>query len=391
MGDPLLVCPSDDELRRRTSIKWSRIERGDIAADVAELDFDVAPPIRQALYSTVNRSDFGYPSFTSGTTVRLKEVFVDRMSSRFGWCPDPDRVEVCGQVIQALCCAIMVFTDPGDVVVTHSPTYLPIRRAIEHLGRRCVTIPVENLKDTAHLRKTLSAQQVERRVRMFVLCQPHNPTGHIFSEQTLAVLGTYSADEEVVVFSDEIHQDLVHGAAESCSPASTDSLAQRTVSFTSAAKSFNIPGLRCAIGHFGSPELHAAFCRLPWHLRDGASLLGIAATLAAWESSDIWLQALKQQLLRNREILVDALCDVAAVHWALPSATYLAWLDFRDSPAAGNPRKFFIERGGVHLQAGGTFGSDFNGFARLNFGTSEPRLFAILERIADSLSTEVIT
>lgn len=387
MGDSTLVSLSDHELRRRTSIKWSRTRPGDIAADIAELDFDVAPPIRGALHTAVAHSDFGYPDFTGGTPLRLKEVFAERMVSRFGWRPDPERVEVCAQVVQALCCAIMAFTEPGDAVVTHSPTYPPVRHAVERLGRRCVTIPVEELEDTAHFRSTLFARSPDCRIGMIVLCQPHNPTGHVFTDRTLAVLGAYCAAEDVVVFSDEIHQDLVHGSVRSRSPAGTDSLAERTVIFTSAAKSFNIPGLRCAVGHFGSPGLHTAFCRLPWHLRDGASLLGVAATLAAWESGDSWLRALREQLRRNREMISDAVNGLPSVHWTPPSATYLAWLDLRDTPAADDPRKFFVDNGRVHLQAGSAFGPDFSGFARLNFGTSGPMLHVIIERFVAALST----
>jgi cysteine-S-conjugate beta-lyase len=387
MSDGLLISPTDDELRRRSGLKWSRTEPGAIAADIAELDFDVAAPISQVLHYSVAHSDFGYPDFTSGTPLRLKHVYSERTATRFGWRPDPDRVELCAQVAQALCCALMAFTEPGDVVVTHAPTYGPIQHAIELLGRRCVTIPVTDLVDATELEDALRARSVQDRVRMMVLCQPHNPTGHVFDATTLGALGSFAERHDVVVFSDEIHQDLVHSPGRSHSPAATRRLAGRTVAFTSAAKSFNIPGLRCAVGHFGSPGLHAAFTRLPWHLRDGASLPGIAATLAAWESGDEWLGSLRRQLLRNRSILIDRLRELECIHWRPPEATYLAWLDLSGSAAAASPRDFFADKANVHLQPGSAFGDDFGAFARLNFGTSEARLCAILERLASALKS----
>lgn len=382
-----LSCRTPAELRRRTSLKWSRVAPGHLAADVAELDFDVAPPVLEVLAAAVRRSDLGYPDFTGGTPVRLKDAFAERLDQGFGWRPEPARVELCAQVAQALCCAVLAYTEPGDAVVMHAPTYRPLRAAVEQLGRRAVTVPVEDLRDVARLREAVSAGGVPAggRVGLLVLCQPHNPTGHVFDERTLSVLAEYAEAEGLVVFSDEIHQDLAHAPVVVPAPGATPGLSERLVSFTSAAKSFNIPGLRCAVGHFGSAELHATFCRLPWHLRDGASLLGAAATLAAWEHGDPWLQVLREQLLTNRQLVVEALDDLPVVRWTPPDATYLAWLDLSGSPAAQDPRQFFVDRGRLHLQAGADFGPAFRSFARLNFGTSAAVLGLILDRLRTAL------
>jgi cystathionine beta-lyase len=383
-----VVSPTDEELRARASLKWSRAAPDEIPADIAELDFDLAPPVTAVLQDGVDRSDFGYPDFVSGTPVLLAEVFADRMERRFGWQPEVGCVELAAQIMQGLCCAILAFTDPGDIVITHAPTYRPILQAIEHLRRQCVTIPVEDLRETAQLEAALEGRRLEGRVRMIVLCQPHNPTGHVFDKRTLEVFGAFVDQRDAILFSDEIHQDFVHGSHEHSAPASVEALSARTITFTSAGKSFNIGGLRCAVGHFGSPQLHAAYSRLPWHLRNGASLPGVQATLAAWQSGDAWLAALQRQLYRNRAIVARSLKDLYSIRGVPPDATYFGWLDLRNSPAADDPRGFFLDKVRLVLQAGMFFGVEFKAFARLNFGTSEARLRTILGRLASALKEQ---
>src|SRR5436309_1315138 len=140
-----LLPLTEPELRARRSLKWSRTRPGLLPADVAEADFAVAEPIREVLTSAITRSDLGYPDFDSahGGPRRLAEVFADRMRSKFNVPVDPERVEVCAQIMQALCCVILAFSEPGDRILVHGPTYPPILRAIEHLNRRPVIVPVE--------------------------------------------------------------------------------------------------------------------------------------------------------------------------------------------------------------------------------------------------------
>lgn len=386
MPAPKLIASTDNELRSRTSIKWSRVQPGDIAADVAELDFRVAAPILATLRRSIAHSDLGYPDFSAGTPVRLAEIFSERMERRFGWSPSVGRVEICAQIMQALCCAVLAYTSPGDGVLTHAPTYMPITQMIERLDRRCVTLPVQNLSDLSELHERIAAIYPGIPVRLVVLCHPHNPTGHVFDQSTLEVIGQFADRQNAVVFSDEIYQDLVYDSGQYRSAGAIDGLCDRALVFTSAAKSFNVAGLRCAVGHFGNNDLHETYCRLPWHLRDGSSLLGISATIVAWSNADAWLRELMAQLAQNRHVLIESLGDAPGIRWNPPSATYLAWLDVRGSIAEAEPWDFLHRTAGVTLQAGAAYGAGFDGFVRLNFGTSEARLRDILGRIIGALS-----
>jgi cysteine-S-conjugate beta-lyase len=382
--NPIVDCPNDDALRQRSSIKWSRIGPGELPADIAELDFTAAPAIRHALQKTLDLSDFGYPDFTAGAPVALKEVFCRRMNTRFRWTITPDRVELSSQIVQALCCAILTFTQAGDSVLMHAPVYPPFASAVLELKRRLVTMPVLDVASAAELATTFPIPQ--RPVRLIVLCHPHNPTGHVFSMSTLSALAHYAASEAAIVFSDEIYQDLVFAQNEYSPAAMIPGLGDRMITFTSAAKSFNIGGLRCAVGHFGTESLQRAYTSLPWHLRDGAGHLGIAATIAAWQHGDDWLSAVRRILLNNRQLIAAAVAKLEPVEWIPPSAGFAAWLNFGSWSLPGDPACLLRQRAGVALQSGALFGPSFDRHARLNFGTSPERLSRMLDRITRALT-----
>lgn len=384
MSPKYLIEASEEELRGRTSIKWSRVAAGVIAADIAELDFRAPEPVLAAVRRCADLSDFGYPDYIAGTPARLAEIFCERMRSRFGWTPDPARVETCGQIMQALCCAIMAYTNPGDTVLTHAPTYRPIAEAIERLDRRCVTLPVCDVRDVSDWTDAIRASGAQR-VSMVVLCHPHNPTGYVFNSNTLTVLAELAENNHAVIFSDEIYQDLVYDPAVYCSTGAVAGLNQRTVMFTSAAKSFGIAGLRCAVGYFGSQRLHEDFCRLPWHLRSTASLPGINATIAAWSQCETWLDALRSRLAINREVVIERMADIPSVRCGRPAATYSCWLDLSGTVAAHDPRDYLTRTARVSLQAGDSFGREYKGNARLNFGTAPERLAVMLDRLTLAL------
>ncbi|MFF4353986.1 MalY/PatB family protein [Streptomyces sp. NPDC001530] len=355
-----------------------------IPADIAELDFAVAPPIRAALRDAVGRSDLGYPDYTGGAPSRLAHLFAERMATRRGWRANPEAVEVCAQIIQALCCVILAFTQRGDHILTHTPTYPPFIEAIRSLGRRPVLLPVGNLGEDGAA-AALAAVVRSRRIRLILLCQPHNPTGHVFDLRTLEALAGLAADSDAVIFADEVHAEISYEGTACRTISSVGDAAERTIVFTSAAKAFNIAGLRCAVGHFGSEELHTRFRRLPWHLRSGAGALGLTATIAAWEHCDKWLEQLQAQLSANRANLIEFLSQFGQVSFKPPAATYLAWIDLRAARVDPDPYTYFLNAAKIALQPGTVFGSPFGGFVRLNFGTSEARLEMILERFRHAL------
>ena len=163
-------------------------------------------------------------------------------------------------------------------------------------------------------------------------------------------------------------------------------IAARTITLTSATKAFNIPGLRCAVAHFGSDALKRRFERVPRHIRGGLGSLGQAATLAAWRAGQPWLDAVVAYLDGNRRSVARFVAErLPGVRHFPPEATFLAWLDCRELALAPSPQAFFLEHARVALSDGSGFGTPGRGFARLNFATSRPILDEIATRIEKSL------
>lgn len=384
-GDPFgLDALELDELRTRPGAKWHR-HPDRLAAWVADMDFRPPPAVLDRLRAVVDRGDVGYPDWLPYGTSPLREVFVDRMVDRFDWRIGIDRVHELNDVIQGVRVAIHHLTAPGDGVALHVPAYPPFLSTIESSGRRLVEIPALDTPDGWAFDHDELDERLEREgAAVLLLCHPHNPTGHVFTEPELRRLAAIAERHDLVVISDEIHAELVHAPARHVPLAALGpDVEARTVTITSASKAFNLAGLRWAVLHAGSDRLHQALRALPDHYLGAPNLMAVEATLAAWDDGDEWQRAVLARLDANRHLLGDLLAgQLPAIGYHVPDATYLAWLDCRglgvDDPAAA------FRRRGVELSPGPTFGRQGAGFVRLNFATSSRLLGRLVAAMAAS-------
>lgn len=369
-------------LRARRGEKWQLYGPDVLPAWVAEMDFDLPPPVRRAVEAALAVDDLGYPLERPDAVC---EAFAARMAARFDWAIDPERVEVLSEVVQGIYVAIDRLTQPTDGIVVQTPVYPPFLGAVRALGRPMV----ENPLVPGHERYEMDLDALARApaARMLLLCNPQNPTGRVFERRELEALAELALARDWIVVADEIHADLVYGERRHVPFGSLGAeIAARTLTLSSASKAFNLPGLRCAVAHFGSSELQRRFLEMPRALRGGLGSLGQAATLAAWREGDAWLAALVAHLDGNRRRIEDFVAERwPEVRYRVPEATFLAWLDFRALGLAPSPQRFFLERARVALSDGAAFGAPGRGFARLNFGTSGALLREILERLDRAL------
>jgi cystathionine beta-lyase len=370
-------------LRARRGEKWRQYPPDVLPAWVAEMDYPLAEPVRAVLEEALALDDLGYPLESPEP---LQAAFAERMETRFGWRIDPRRVEVLSEVVQGIYVALDRYCARGEGVLVQTPVYPPFLRAVRELERR----RVENPLAIGAARFEIDFDQlraVAADARVFLLCNPQNPTGRVLERSELEALAALAVAHDWVVIADEIHADLVYaGRAHVPFGSLGPEVAARTVTLSSASKAFNIPGLRCAVAHFGSDALRERFLSLPRALRGGNGALGQAATLAAWRAGDPWLAEVLAYLDGNRR----AVAAFVAEHWPavrtwLPEATFLAWLDFRALALPRSPHAFFLERARVALSEGLAFGEPGRGFARLNFATSRPILDEILARLDGAL------
>jgi cystathionine beta-lyase len=197
-----------------------------------------------------------------------------------------------------------------------------------------------------------------------------------------------AVERDLVVVSDEIHADLVYSGHQHVPFASLGpEVAARTITLTSATKGFNIPGLRCALMYFGSPDLKARFhARMPARLLGSPNIIGIDATIAAWRHGQPWLREVMAVLEANRNRLTEFLAkEMPGISYRVPEATYLAWLDCRGLQLGTSPFQYFLDEAKVGLMDGASFGEAGVGCIRLNFGTSPSILNQILTRMAESV------
>jgi cystathionine beta-lyase len=389
MASPFDVLDVAD-LRRRRGVKWTQYPPDVLPAWIADLDFAPAPPIRRVLEEMVAIGDLGYP--VRPWLNPLPGLFAERQATRYGWRPDPSRVRVMTDVLQGLEAAVLHHGARGDGVLVQTPIYPPFLEAVRAGGRRVL----ENRLVRGERRWELDLdgfRAAAAEARIFLLCNPHNPSGRVFERAELEAMATAAVEHDLLVVADEIHQDLVfpphrHVPFASLGP----EVARRTVTFTSATKSFNIAGLCCAVAHFGPDAPLATLDAFPPHYLGRVSIAGIEATAAAWREGDPWLAELLAYLESNRDRVASFLRGrLPGADHVAPEATFLSWIDARALELPGGPHAFFLDRARVALSDGLEFGEAGRGFVRLNFATSRAILDTVLERMGDAVSSAIVT
>jgi cystathionine beta-lyase len=376
---------SQGALRARRNAKWNQYGADVIPAWVADMDFTVAKPIRSAIERIVRDDDFGYPLRDGERADRAAALaFVERMKSRYGWEVSSDLVIPMADLVQGTYAPILAFSDPGDGVILQTPSYPPFRDTIATTERKLLPLPMRYQGDRYGFDLDELKALVEKDTRIFVLCNPQNPTGRVFGRDELEAVGEFAIRHDLIVISDEIHSDLVYPGRQHIPFASLGpDIAARTVTLNSATKSFNIPGLRCALVAFGNKQLRDRFHRrIPAKLTGSANVMGVDATVAAWNESQPWLEAVMAHLLQARDRVKQVLtAEAPEIVFHAPEATYLAWLDCTKLRLSTSAFQFFLDNARVGLSAGEDFDPAATQFVRLNFGTSMPILNEILDRM----------
>lgn len=372
-----------ERLRGLSGIKWTHDPPDVIPAWVADMDFETAPVIREAIQAVVDRADFGY---NSAAREQLLGAWGDWQHDSFGWRPPEDESRVVTATLQALAMVLELMSDPGDGIVFFTPIYHPFRNITVESGRRDVGVPLNGPDfrlDAERFEATL-----DDRCRIVLFCNPHNPLGRMFDHDELAGFVDVARRNDLIVISDEIWCDLTHQPGHLPLWHHFPEIRDRCVTLGSASKSFNLAGLKTAVVHYGDPRVRAAIDALPPHFAGGPSSIGTEATLAAWRHGRPWLDEIRTQLTANRDHLLRRVAeDLPGVTMHAPEATYLAWLDFADTAIAADPATPLLERGRLALHGGEKFCPTAASHGRINFATSPQILDLIIDRIADTLET----
>ncbi len=372
-----------DRLRRRRSEKWQLHPPDVLPAFIAEMDYDLAEPVLAALRSAVDLSDCGY-----ATADGLGETFAAFAAARHGWAVDPGRVHLVPDVMAGVDAVLALATEPGDGVVINTPVYPPFFKHIGLAGRQVVEVPLVPVNgrwelDFARLEAAFAAG-----ARGYLLCNPHNPTGRVFSAADLGRIASLAERYGVLVLADEIHASLtLPGARHTPFVSLGGAAAEHGVTLASASKAFNVAGLKGAVAVAGSASMQRLLGRLPESCQYGAGLFGVLASLAAWSSAGDWLDALLGQLDHARAEFGRLLAErLPGAGYVPPEASYLAWVDCAGLGLGPEPAKVFLDRGRVALGRGLDFGAPGDGFVRVTIGTSSALLAGIVDRMAAAVA-----
>jgi cystathionine beta-lyase len=368
----------DADLRRAGSAKWTYPPVGVLPAWIAEMDLLPCPPVLAAVRAAVDRGTFGYPPIDS-SVVGLPEAFAAFAHDRYGWVVDPGLVVACGDVMAGVRFALETLCEPGPVVVP-VPSYPPLLDVVPLTGRKLVPVPA--LDDARRLNVDAIDAAFAAGARTVLLGSPHNPLGRVWSRPELEGLRDAALRHEARVISDEIHAPLVLPGAQHVPYALVEGTAEHVTTVTSASKAWNVPGLKCAQLVPGTAADRAALAAAPHIANHGVSPLGLAASVAAYTHGGLWLRRVVEELSTRREQLTRLMAErLPHVRWTPPEATYLAWLDLRDT-GLDDPIGRALGTGRVMVSRGADFGPGFERFTRIAFGTSQERL----ERIVDGLA-----
>ena len=384
-SDDAFAAVTIAEMRRKRGAKWQRYGDEVVPSFVADMDFPLAAPIHDVLSEQLAAHDYGYTLQFDEHPVR--DIFAAWAQRRFNWQVNPARIEGLVDIVQGIYLAIQVFTEPGDGVVTLTPTYPPLWRSVESMGRRLVDCSLVQGDEQYEIDFDRLREQLDPSVKLLLLCNPHNPTGRVFTKAELEELAKLVVEYDLTVVADEIHADLAFAPYRHIPFASLSAeIERRTITMTSATKSFNLGGLRFAIAIFGSLALQDQFNRVPKGIIGGLNSLGALATEVAWSECDEWLDSVIVYLQGNRDFVFDQFGSrLPEIGLYKPQSTYLAWLDCQALPINRDPFEHFLDVGKVAFNSGPDFGSGGEGFVRLNFATSRSILTEIVDRAVGSL------
>ena len=384
-----VVDPFDDcslaELRTRRSEKWATYPADVLPAFVAEMDVALAAPIKWALIDAIERGDTGY-AHPAG----LATAFADFARAWFDWTVDPDRVVLVPDVTVGLAEVLRLTTPVGSGVVINTPAYPPFTPTIVEYGRRVVDVPLRRAARGWDLDFDGLERAFRAGARAYLLCNPHNPTGRVFSRDDLERVAALAQRYDVVVVADENHAPLtLPGVVHTPFVSLGEEIVLKAVTVISAAKAWNVAGLKCAVVVAGSESMRARLTTLPPEIQTRAGHLGVLAAIAAFREGRPWLTDLLAHLDRNRRLLGDLLAaHLPAVGYVPPEASYLAWLDCAGLGLGDDPAAHFLAEGRVALSRGLDFGANGAGFVRLNMGTSRALLEEAVRRMTAAMAVQ---
>ncbi|PAF18033.1 MalY/PatB family protein [Terribacillus saccharophilus] len=376
--------------RRKTrSVKWDNLTALYGGEDVLPMwvaDMDFQSP-RAVIDALKNRAEHGIYGYTI-TDASISKTVSNWVEKRHGWRIKPSWLLYSPGVVTSLHMAIQTFTEPGEQVVIQTPVYAPFYSVVTAHDRKIVENPLleENgayQMDFEHLESCF-----RKGAKTMILCNPHNPVGRVWTKEELERLANLCQTYAVLLFSDEIHADLIHEGYQHIPIASlSEDVSKRTITFLSPSKTFNLAGLQVSYSIVEQEDmrqqLQETFSKQGFHM---LNTMAVSAMEAAYVDGEEWLDGLLDILAINRKLTEEALADTPLIQLAPLEGTYLMWLDCRQMKLEQKElMDFFAKKAKLGFNDGIQFGEAGAGFVRMNIACPPETMREALERLTNSL------
>jgi cystathionine beta-lyase len=401
-----MKLPFDKKIDRigTNSVKWEFVQRegdplywehtesfvgenGVLPLWVADMDFRCPEPVVEALVARAQHGIYGY----SAPTDAFYQSVVNWMERRHGWEIAPEWICITPGVVPALSLLVRTFVYPGDKVLIQPPVYYPFFSAIENNGCQVVASPLIYESDGYRMDFTdLEDKAKDPRVKMAILCSPHNPVGRVWTRDELLRFGEICIKNDLLIVSDEIHGDLIHpGHVFTPFAKISHEFAQRSIICTAPTKTFNLAGVPTSCIVIPNDDLRGRFTKTIQS--DGLELgnaFGIVALQAAYDHGEPWLEQVLSYIHANLEYLNKYVSEhIPQISVVQPEGTYLVWLDCKKLGLDKlGLKRLMLERARVYLDEGFIFGAEGEGFERINIACPRPLLAEALDRIRAAVS-----
>ncbi|MHA6884575.1 MalY/PatB family protein [Ralstonia pseudosolanacearum] len=355
---------------------------------VADMDFKSPPAVISALHEAVSHGVYGY---VAGMTKGYVDAVVGWQQKRFGWDVPPGWVVPIASVIAAIKTIVQAFSQAGDSVLIQPPVYAHFRHDVSINGRHVTTAPLQFDGQRYRFDAKVFENAIRDNTKIFILSNPHNPTGNVWTEDELRTMGEICLNHGVLVIADEIHCDFVFGAGRKHTPfASLDMrFARNSITCTSASKTFNLAGLQCGNMFIADKIKRDEVVRtIERNHNTRINLLGMVATEAAFTHGADWVDELVAYIAQNQRHFAERINALDAGLKVIDmEALYLAWIDCRALGMTPEQLEdFMLVEGRVWLDKGPKFGVEGHGFMRANLGCPRQTVDLAVERISKALT-----
>jgi len=370
------------------SVKWDVYPADVLPLWVADMDFKAPEAVLKILHERVNHGIFGYESDCG----KLKDIFVQWAEKHYRWKVKQEEILLIPGVVTGLNLAAQSLTQPGDGVLIQPPVYPPFFGIARNAN--LVTVEAPLMLDSKY-HYSIDFDKFEAAItphtRLFILCNPHNPVGRVFTRSELQKAAEICLKHDLMMISDEIHCDLIYDGLKHTPLAALDQqISERTITLMSPSKTFNIAGLKCSMMIIQDADLLNRVEKGRRGVVGEPSILGLEAAYAAYAMGEKWLKNLLIYLKGNRDYTINYLKkNLPQIKMPTPEGTYLAWLDCRQLDLKPNPYEFFLSQAKVALNDGHAFGVGGEGFVRLNYGCPRKTLAEALDRINNAIKKPV--